>query len=831
MLRLLVVAFLAVPLVTATPAGAAPPERALVAVLDPPAGTAARLVSDGLMVVRDLGDYLLVVADAGEVARIEALGLRPALLDRSVDGETYYTVAAPGGLLGDAGPGVRVLRAGPHDAVIAAAPEAAEALAARGFEIARVFLRPIRIAPEAKPDRLAKTLVADPLIQAIVDSVSGARVNAHVQRLQDFRTRYSTTDSCQAAANYIKAEFESYGLDSVTFHTWSPTYKPNVVAVKPGLGDPSKIVVIGGHYDSITGDINNAPGADDDASGTACVLECARVLAGHDFDYTIVFIGFNAEEQGLYGSEAYASEAAARGDDIVGMIQVDMIGYLAGGDAMDLDIIDNSSSVWMRDLAMSVGTDYVPNLPVVDGSLPSGASSDHASFWAAGYDAILFFEDTGSYSPYIHTTNDVVGTSYNSPTLAERSVKVAAGLVATIAEPFRIAIRHTPLANTTDTQNPYRVVAEILAANPLNPDSLLVHYTTQAGSYTLTMTPTGNPNEYEAFIPAQPGGTFVEYYLVAEDAIGNRDLDPKTAPAEVHTFFVGLITTVLSDDFEAESGWTIGAPGDNATTGIWVRVDPNGTYSGSTPVQPEDDHTPDPGVRCFVTGNAPPGSAQGTADVDGGKTTVTSPVYDLTSYPNARVRYHRWYTNDTGSAPNADTLRIDVSSDGGTTWARLETVPGSDRTWRFVEKDIEAFVPLTAQIRFRFIAADEGAGSIVEAGLDDFSIVTYEELATDVAGGAGAAARPALWQNIPNPFNPRTTIRYSVPSPGPVRLAVHDASGREVAVLVRGHRAAGSYTILWDGRDAGGRDAASGVYFLRMEAGSFVGTRKMVLVR
>lgn len=184
--------------------------------------------------------------------------------------------------------------------------------------------------------------------------------------------------------------------------------------------------MIGEHYDSYSPTPSNCPGADDNATGAACVLECARILSQHEFNYTITLIG----------SEAYASEAASSGDEIIAMVEVDMIGYLASGDQMDLDIISNTSSQWIRNLAFDVTGTYVPGFSSVPGSLPSGASSDHASFRAHGYDVVLFFEDTGSYSPYIHTTNDVVGLSYNSPTLVENSVKVAVGLVATLAEPL-----------------------------------------------------------------------------------------------------------------------------------------------------------------------------------------------------------------------------------------------------------------------------------------------------------------------------------------------------------------------------------------------------------
>lgn len=818
----------------ATP-GTISPDMALIAVNSPQPGTAAELLNSGLTVVRDLERYLLAVGGDRETAMLTGMGLAWTVLDEAIGGKTYYTVGIRAGAdIADIEAHGRVLRFDGLEAVVEASPESAERMIGPGFEIARVFMRPIRLrAARQAPEPVLRTpapaapQAADPMIQQMVDAVSSSTIDSNVQRLQNFVTRYSTTDSCQAAANWIKATFESYGIDSVYFHHYSSSYKDNVVAVIPGVANPDKMVVIGGHYDSSTSTTSNCPGADDNASGTVCVLECARILSQYQFDYTLIFIAFSGEEQGLYGSDAYATEAAARGDDIIGMISVDMIGYLASGDVMDLDIIDNAGSLWLRDLAFDVAATYVPSLPTVDGSLPGGASSDHASFWSAGYDAILFFEDSGNYSPYIHTTNDIVGTSYNSPTLAARSVKIAVGLTATMAQPFRVAIVHTPLDDTEDTDNPYAVVAEIVAAGTLNPDSLLVYYSTGSGWNGLTMTGTGNPDEYRAFIPAQTGGTWVDYYLVAEDTDGNRATDPGGAPTEVHSFFVGTITTVFEDDFETNKGWTVGAAGDGATTGIWERCDPQATTA-----QAEDDHTPAPGVNAYITGCAA-GSSQGSYDVDGGKTTLLSPVFDLSGYASAQVSYYRWFSNDTGSSPEADDWWVDVTDDSGTTWVRLETLESSDRTWRLIERDLTEYIDLTSKVRFRFVAADTGSGSIVEAGVDDFAIVTFEDAAAGVVrADPGPTGRLVLEQNAPNPFGAETTIRFSVPAPGAqVTLRIVDVAGREVRRLLNGERVSGTRVLAWDGLNHRGEAVASGLYFCDLQAGPERQLRKVTILR
>jgi subtilisin family serine protease len=179
-----------------------------------------------------------------------------------------------------------------------------------------------------------------------------------------------------------------------------------------------------------------------------------------------------------------------------------------------------------------------------------------------------------------------------------------------------------------------------------------------------------------------------------------------------------LYSVVACYDFESSQGWTAGATGDNASSGVWGRMDPQATYNGSTMVQPEDDHTPAPGTNCYVTdGRA--GTSVGTYDVDGGKTTLLSPVWDLSGYQNALLDLWTWYTNDEGNSPGGDYFAIDVSSDGGTNWVNLLNTRESWEYWKNQSWALESYITLTSQVRLRIIAQDQSTGSIVEAAVDD----------------------------------------------------------------------------------------------------------------
>jgi hypothetical protein len=816
---------------TRSPAG----DRSLLILERPGSPVLAELLREEVLVVRDLGTHVLVVGDARTQAILAEKDLEWEVLDSAVADKTYYLVAP-------AGPAdapslarhARVLHQEERVSIVEATPDEALDIVGLGFEIARVFFDPIRL-PRETPHRPAAAGAPHPAIEAMVESVSGDRFDAHVNRLQAFQTRYAAHDSCFAAAAWIKAEFESYGIDSVTYHYCGDMYAPNVVAVIPGAVDPERLVVIGAHYDSFSTPTDFAPGADDNATGTACVLECARVLSQFEFERTLVFIAFSAEEMGLIGSHAWAGMASRLGLDIVAMIAVDMIGYVATGDAVDLDVISDSPSMWIRDLAVEAGGLYVPDLPVIDGTFGDGRS-DHASFWQVGYPAVWFFEDSESYSPYIHTPSDVIGQSYNSRDLATMSTQVAVATTATLAGPrVSVAILHAPMPDTPYTGEPHRIAADVVIEDVPNLDSLVVHYSTGASFETVQLSPTGAGDEHEAFIPAQPAGTFVNYYLVAEDLAGRRAVHPSGAPEETHRFFVGTITTVVADSFEVESGWRARAMGDDATAGVWLRVDPHGTWSGGVPIAPMDDHTPNPGAICWVTGDGAEGEEPGANDVDGGRTTLMSPLYDLSPYANAVVRYHRWYTNDTGADPSGDQWVVDVSPDDGVTWVRMETLTASRRAWTRVERALTDFVPLTATVRFRVVANDAYNESMVEAGLDDFGIVTYEGF-TPVDGEPGvgpAAVEPlALRVGVPNPYDPLATIRVALPSGRrSVTARVFDVAGREVAALAAGPAVAGERALRWDGLDARGRSVASGTFFLRVEAGGEVVVSKLVMAR
>jgi len=331
---------------------------------------------------------------------------------------------------------------------------------------------------------------------------------------------------------------------------------------------------------------------------------------------------------------------------------------------------------------------------------------------------------------------------------------------------------------------------------------------------------TGGAGDYA--IANVPAGT---YWLVTEEfGYAPDSVQVTIGNGEAVVQNLVLLPSFYVDDLETDLGWTVGGPGDAASTGIWERGDPVGTAAGT--VQPEDDHTKDPGVIAFITGNT--GGGVGDNDVDGGQTTLVSPVIDLSGIAAATLRVHTWFVNDAGANPGTDRFRIDVSDNGGSTWVNLLTTTASHAYWKPSLYPLQSYIGLTNAVRIRFIAEDIGGGSVVEAGVDDIDI-----FGDPTALGTGnPTARPVtVFPAAPNPFRAGTRLRFDLPERGPVRVGVYDVQGRRVAVLVDDVLDAGSHDAAWDGRDGDGREAASGIYFFRVQAGAGRSEQKVVLAR
>ncbi|MHC4218291.1 MAG: M28 family peptidase [Planctomycetota bacterium] len=234
--------------------------------------------------------------------------------------------------------------------------------------------------------------------------------------------RYSFGTDIMIAGGWIHNQFESFGLTAAQ-HTYDPAYGPNVVAVLPGTVRPQDIYIYCAHYDTYhSADQLNAPGCDDNGSGTAAVLMAARILSQYHFEATIRFVAFSGEEQWMVGSQAYAEAASVAGDNIIGAINLDM--FLQPGfdnqnpdPDYDLDIGGNNASQWLCNQLASSFSQYTP----IDFELHNddGFVSDQWAFWQYGYDAVGCIENTpneiwgGSNDAYHQLTDTMDNPDYD----------------------------------------------------------------------------------------------------------------------------------------------------------------------------------------------------------------------------------------------------------------------------------------------------------------------------------------------------------------------------------------------------------------------------------
>lgn len=661
------------------------------------------------------GDYgLIAVAegDAQSVSAMRAAGLDAVALGEWSDSEEL-SIARDAFVPSDAH--VLLKHAG-QNLFHHAGDHAAEESACRcGHTIATVARRPWQPAREFAGGIAPQALLsADPRVSALVAQVNQTNMQNTVTQLSSYFTRRADSAQAQTAKNWIVSQLQTIPGVTVTTQTFSSSYAPNIIATIPGTSHPERIVVLGAHYDSINGGGSSlaAPGADDNATGSAGILEAARILAQQDFEYTIRLMFYCAEELGLVGSDYDAQQLAASGADVVAMLNMDMIGHLQAGDTYDLDFTTNNSSATLTQFCRDVTAAYVPGLGTKTGVLTAG-TSDHQSYSSAGFPAAFFFEDLDQYSMVIHTANDTLGSSANSFVLAKDIVKAFIASAALIAKPVDLAIAHTPLVDTANGSGPYPVAANVTSLIGSTPSSVELFYRVNGGAWqSRAMLPGNAVNQFVSSIPGVFPNGDVDYYLLAIDSNGFTQYSPDEAElgSVYHDFSVGNSSTLFFDDFDgASSGWTsvqvtsqndwqIGSPNGEST-------DPSTAFSGSQ-VRGND----------LGAGNF---NGEYAANVEN---YLESPAINCAGQSNVRLSYRRWLGVEDGFY---DQAKVEVNNI--TVWQNPVTPGGGsnnlvDTAWTHVEHDISAQAANNPTTRIRFRMKSDGGLQFGGWTIDDLRV-------------------------------------------------------------------------------------------------------------
>jgi choice-of-anchor B domain-containing protein len=337
-------------------------------------------------------------------------------------------------------------------------------------------------------------------------------------------------------------------------------------------------------------------------------------------------------------------------------------------------------------------------------------------------------------------------------------------------------------------------------------------------------------------------------YTLAMSAPGYRPLQLQRAfTAAPVVLSLGMAAATYWDPIELQTGWSLGAAGDDAVTGEWVWEAPkpsafprdrgaflehleDGAAERPEPIEPEADRTPGRGTLCFLTGSGtsaiPPGQ-----DVSGGLTTLTSPQLDLTGMVEPTIGCWVWFYSfdaGTGHASPEDWLAILVSGDGGATWTTADTLRGLRNSWTEFTIPVRDVVQPGLGTFLRFVAADRGSESLVEAAVDD--LILYDSAAP--VTGVGDVLPPRFTiAAVPQPSAGVVALELGAASVGPVQVTVFDAQGRRVRMLEARAAHAGPMRLTWDGRDDDGRAAPAGLYFARARAAGDEAWVKLIRLR
>jgi hypothetical protein len=250
----------------------------------------------------------------------------------------------------------------------------------------------------------------DPAVKALTDKLTRPAVEATVKKLASFGSRHATSAGYDAAARFADEQFKSMGYKTVAQEVAVGSGKTrNVIASKSPSGSaPGRIIIVSAHLDSINlegGPSAPAPGADDNASGSAGVLEIARIVRDRQSRDELRFILFGGEELGLLGSRRYvASLSASERSTIAGVINMDMIGSLNSpsrgvlleGAAVSQALIDGLSEAASTYTDLTIETSLHP------------FSSDHVPFIEKGVPAVLAIESSDNANHTIHSARDTV---------------------------------------------------------------------------------------------------------------------------------------------------------------------------------------------------------------------------------------------------------------------------------------------------------------------------------------------------------------------------------------------------------------------------------------
>lgn len=604
-------------------------------------------------------------------------------------------------------------------------------------------------------------------------------------QIKTIRSRHYNSPDNLLAAKFIYQKFQEYGYEP-EYHYFYGTRGINVIATKVGTRYPDQEYIICGHYDNMpSGSL--APGADDNASGTVAVLEAARILKNMPTDYTIRFAAWDEEEIGLIGSHFYAQRAYNNGQNILGVLNLDMIAWDSNNDMLFSIATNSNSQAFSNDFVLT-NSYYQPQL---SHNFINTTASDHASFWEYGYPAILAIEDFNDFNAYYHTTGDNMSI-LNMP-IYIALVKASLANIASQGLNYRFNFNHNPIISSINTlpREAYLVVNSDYEIDYTNYQPLLYH--SADNSEFVAITPEAISNDTIKFIiPGYQVGTSVRYYFAVQDVnaqlaathpIGGKGISP-AGTISPSRYFSYEIANYLSSEL-CSNQLPIAIP-DNSSVPVIMNVNIEGELV-DLDVQVDITHPRTADIRMILL--PPTGSAYLLTDRNGASGS---------NYTNTFFDDQAAISIKEGSAPFNGRFRPETSFQS----YKGKPIAGS---WRLQVSDLTT----------------GNLGTINQWCLH----FLYKDLTIGVTN-IDKKELFSLEQNYPNPAGDQTSIKFHLSNQSQVKLSITDMNGKVIKVLASGSFKAGDHLIV-----ASVSDLKPGKYLYTLEVESNKQTRQLLIVR
>ena len=258
--------------------------------------------------------------------------------------------------------------------------------------------------------------------------VSIEHLKKHVENIHFDRNPYDGYPKLEQAAQYIEREFLKIGWDVKQDHfRWEGKSYKNIVAEKKGRTSPDGVFILGAHYDTVPG----SPGADDNASAIAVLLEVGRNIQSVQLEFTVRLVAFSLEEYNFVGSIHYTESLRKRGEKILGMISLEMVGFTGPGQSYPpylnpkyypnvgdfIAIVGNEKSKELLEKVCQSFKTHIPQLPLESLVVPGNGEgmeevrlSDHSPFWDEGFPALMVTDTSFLRNPNYHLASDRMET-------------------------------------------------------------------------------------------------------------------------------------------------------------------------------------------------------------------------------------------------------------------------------------------------------------------------------------------------------------------------------------------------------------------------------------